>query len=77
MSNKPIELPQMSRRGVLAGLAASVGAPLVAGACPGAASAAPGDKLTWAVHFSPTSLFFDPGVTPGHRRAADRAICRA
>lgn len=65
MSNKPIELPQMSRRGVLAGLAASVGAPLVAGACPGAASAAPGDKLTWAVHFSPTSLFFDPGVTPG------------
>lgn len=55
----------LNRRQTLTTMGAVLGASALSGMLAGSAFAADGQKLTWAVHLSPTNLFFDPGITPG------------
>lgn len=55
----------LNRRQAIATLGAGLGATALSGSFAGKVLAAEGDTLTWAVHLSPTNLFFDPGITPG------------
>lgn len=65
MTRNSIISKPLTRRSALATLGAIVGGTAISGAFAGRGFAADGQKLTWAVHFSPTNLFFDPGITPG------------
>lgn len=65
MTKKPLTARPITRRGAIATIGSTLGATVLTGPFAGHALAAAGQKLQWAIHFSPTSLFFDPGVTPG------------
>lgn len=60
----PLSL-SLTRRRALAAMGAALGATALSGTMAGRVLAAEGDTLTWAIHLSPTNLFFDPGITPG------------
>lgn len=65
MSHKT-RLPRtLNRRQALATMGTLLGASALSGTFVGRSFAAEGQTLTWAVHLSPTNLFFDPGITPG------------
>ncbi|MEO8857369.1 MAG: ABC transporter substrate-binding protein, partial [Burkholderiaceae bacterium] len=65
MTETPRTTVRVTRRGAIATIGTTLGAAALTGPLAGRALAATGQQLQWAIHFSPTSLFFDPGVTPG------------
>jgi peptide/nickel transport system substrate-binding protein len=65
MTDTPRTTRGVTRRTAFSTMGAALGATVLTTPLARRALAAAGQKLEWAVHFSPTSLFFDPGVTPG------------
>ena len=65
MTSRPLATLPMTRRSAIATVGSVLGATALSGSLAGRVLADEPPKLSWAVHFSPTNLFFDPGITPG------------